>query len=599
MLFVLCAYLIFFATEREDIFVKQPGSKLRFIRQFMNFSLAKKMLFLYLLIVFFPVVIFSTVYLSSMVEELNHQYRESRESLLQQASQSIQNNLSQIEFCTGSLQASSSIREYVEDKDLSDGDGVYLYLTGVQSTFEQLRGSNPFFESIRVYRATPREMNDPYNVLNQEDSPYLTNLEQPLNATGLTLVLDLSQEESKCVVLKYLYSDKYYRQIGTTEIVCDADYLFSPLHFVEENEYLLLQIGDSVYRIAHSAKGTDQLMLSIFSGEPEACPNVAHSTLEEVNARISYWYPDIHVSFHQSFWTTLAMVVAILAFFSLIYYFIYLSITKRITGLTHHIIAMSPESPVPYQKDQPLYRDEIGELTYHFNEMVEQIDFLINQSFRQEKLVQQAQYYAMESQITPHFLYNTLESINMLIQLEEYEKASEMLLLFSKFLRYNVSWKTEETTLKNELDHVRDYLELYSCRMGERFHYQIHISENCAEARCPYFMLQPLVENSFKHGFRNSVGNLLLVIRVFSQKSDILIQIEDNGQGISEEERQLLNRTLIDGKDAPGTVRVGLHNVNSRIKLLFGQQYGVTILKTETGCCIQIRIPQNHSKEPM
>ena len=124
--------------------MERQGRGRGLIRRFMDFSLAKKMLFLYLLIVLFPVVTFTTFYLGSMVEELNAQYRESRESLLHQAAQSIRNNLSQIEFCSSSLQASSAVREYVEDKDLSDGDGVYLYLTGVQSTFEQLRGSNPF-----------------------------------------------------------------------------------------------------------------------------------------------------------------------------------------------------------------------------------------------------------------------------------------------------------------------------------------------------------------------------------------------------------------------------------------------------------------------
>lgn len=249
--------------------MERQGRGRGLIRRFMDFSLAKKMLFLYLLIVLFPVVTFTTFYLGSMVEELNAQYRESRESLLHQAAQSIRNNLSQIEFCSSSLQASSAVREYVEDKDLSDGDGVYLYLTGVQSTFEQLRGSNPFLESIRVYRAAPREMNDPYNVLNRADSPYLSALERPLNATGLTLMLDLAGAESRCVVLKHLYSDKYYRQIGTTEIVCDADYLLSPLHFVEDGEYLLLRLGDSAYRVAHAADG-ERLSITAFPASRRA-----------------------------------------------------------------------------------------------------------------------------------------------------------------------------------------------------------------------------------------------------------------------------------------------------------------------------------------
>ena len=185
----------------------------------------------------------------------------------------------------------------------------------------------------------------------------------------------------------------------------------------------------------------------------------------------------------------------------------------------------------------------------------------------------------------------------MLIQLEEYSRATEMLLLFSKFLRYNVSWKTEETALKNELDHIRDYLKLYACRMGERLQYRLEIAEDCAEARCPYFMLQPLVENCFKHGFQNSVGALSLVIRVFPSGGDALIQIEDNGQGMPEAERLALNRALAEGEDAPGAVRVGLHNVNSRIRLLFGKRCGVTVLRAEAGCCVQIRIPRKSNTD--
>lgn len=574
---------------------QRKGSGLIF--HFMNFSLAKKMLFFYLIMVLFPTLTFSTLYLGYMAEKLNIQYREEREALLQQAAKSIQNNLSQIDYCSNSLQSSSSLKEYVEDKDLSDGDGVYLYLTGVQSIFEQLRGSNPFLESIRIYRSIPRTMNDPYNVLNESDSPYLTTLTKSLNPTGPTLILDLTEGESKCVVLKHFYSDKYYRQIGTTEIVCDVNYLFSPLHFIEENEYLLLQIDENTYQISHAPGFQDKLMITAWSEELPDCPNVAQIVLEEVEAQISYWYPDIQIPLHQSFGTTLAAVTAIFVFSSLIYYFVYLSITKRITGLTHHIISLSPSAPAPYQKDQLLYSDEIGKLTYHFNEMVEQIDFLINQSYRQEKLAHQAQYYAMESQITPHFLYNTLESINMLIQLEEYTRASEMLLLFSKFLRYNVSWKTEKTLLKNEVDHIQDYLELYSCRMGQRFTYQIDISEDCLETSCPYFMLQPLVENCFKHGFKNHVGELFLAIRVFSQGDETIIKIEDNGQGIPEDERLTLNRSLERGEDSLETARVGLHNVNNRIKLLFGKSYGITLLNNKVGCCVQICIPGKLNQE--
>ena len=258
----------------EEESAERQGRGRGLIRRFMDFSLAKKMLFLYLLIVLFPVVTFTTFYLGSMVEELNAQYQESRESLLHQAAQSIRNNLSQIEFC------SSSFRQ---QRRAGNMWRTRTSPTATASTCTSPACSPPSsssaaatrFSSIRVPRP-PAGDERPLQRPQPGGFALSLPLERPL-ATGLTLMLDLAGAESRCVVLKHLYSDKYTARSGTTEIVCDADYLLSPLHFVEDGEYLLLARG-SAYRVAHAADG-GRLSITAFSGEPQGCPNTAEAAL--------------------------------------------------------------------------------------------------------------------------------------------------------------------------------------------------------------------------------------------------------------------------------------------------------------------------------
>lgn len=233
--------------------------------------------------------------------------------------------------------------------------------------------------------------------------------------------------------------------------------------------------------------------------------------------------------------------------------------------------------------------DEFGVLTHSFNEMLGQLDILIHENYVKEVKRKELEMEMLQNQINPHFIYNTLEAINMVCQIEETYDASDMIMKLSSILRYGLSKKTEVVTLKDEISCVVQYLELQKIRFSNIEGYTIQVSDELMQAEILKLILQPIVENAVYHGLGRLSRGGNITISACQEEEDIVIIVHDNGIGIEEENVKLLNDYINEKNDCFQSI--GLRNVNVRIQLKYGKAYGVTLVCDLTGTSVFIKMP--------
>ena len=180
---------------------------------------------------------------------------------------------------------------------------------------------------------------------------------------------------------------------------------------------------------------------------------------------------------------------------------------------------------------------------------------------------------ALQHQINPHFLYNTLDSIIWMAESKD-ENIVPMTEALSKLFRISLSRGKELIQLSDELDHVRNYLFIQSMRHLNKFDYEISAPQELLSCKTLKLILQPIVENSIYHGIKNMAGKGTIRITAYQEEEKLVIRLEDNGIGMDAEMLERLLNEPVNEKSSKGS-GIGVHNVNERIKLYFGQEYGL------------------------
>lgn len=240
--------------------------------------------------------------------------------------------------------------------------------------------------------------------------------------------------------------------------------------------------------------------------------------------------------------------------------------------------------------------EEVKLLSHSLNSMIEKINELLSQVTEEQIHLREAELELLQSQINPHFLYNTLDTIVWLAEGNRQKEVVDMVKSLSDFFRTSLSRGKDIVPLRDELLHVRSYLKIQQVRYQDILEYEVDVDESLYLYHIPKITIQPLVENALYHGIKNKRG--LGKIRITSKRGEdcFYIIIEDDGIGMSEErlsevQESLLSNSL-DKKDEPKKNMYGLLNVNERIKLKFGSEYGISIeSKYSEGSRVTICLP--------
>ena len=280
---------------------------------------------------------------------------------------------------------------------------------------------------------------------------------------------------------------------------------------------------------------------------------------------------------------------ALILLIILLSYFIPLSITRPILRL-EKVTKQVAEGDLSVRSDAESGA-EVRALSDSLNRMIDKINDLLEQVTTEQIRLRKAEFELLQAQINPHFLYNTLDTIIWLAETGEQKKVVSMVGSLSDFFRSTLSRGKDIVTLREELQHVRSYLEIQQVRYQDILEYEIEVPEEMYDCRLPKITIQPLVENALYHGIKNKRGVGRIRITCCKADGGCKLRVVDNGIGITKErlaqvQDGILNKVLT-GKDI-----YGLYNVNERIRLNFGEEYGISILSEYgEGTVVNVLVP--------
>lgn len=234
--------------------------------------------------------------------------------------------------------------------------------------------------------------------------------------------------------------------------------------------------------------------------------------------------------------------------------------------------------------------DELDMIAISIDEMSENLQYNINKNYVAEVKQKQAEINALQSQIKPHFLYNTLEVIRMSALSSKNKEVAQMIYNLASMFRYSTYNNGSLVSIRDEIKHSKMYLSLCAIRYKGMLDYSIHVDDKYLDYLVPKFTIQPILENAINHGVRKGFYDNYIKVTIQEIDEEIEISIRDNGNGMSEDDIRKIKDGLEKNIQKPNSI--GLMNINNRLKLKFGEQYGIYInSRINEGTIVSIKIP--------
>ncbi|HEY8500342.1 MAG TPA: sensor histidine kinase [Clostridia bacterium] len=331
---------------------------------------------------------------------------------------------------------------------------------------------------------------------------------------------------------------------------------------------------------------------------------VSHTTISDTNWKVITYIPLSELfrdanALGRKIIILSIITVLILSMFNLA---IAMGFINPINRLVRGMKMVQKDNRIVYIDDER--NDEIGFLNQTFNEMSREINHLVTWVYREQITRKEAELKALQSQINPHFLFNTLESINWMAQLNNVPEISKIVTDLSDLMEASIGRDDRLITVEEEFRYSDKYISLLKARFEDKIEFEKEILDGAGEVKIPRLLIQPLVENAVYHGIERLRGKGRISLKAFIEGDMLVIIVMDSGPGIDGTELSALNRMLSMDNDsyfkALGSKRrksIGIENVNRRIKLFYGDKYGLKI-ESEQGSFTRVivNIPINWEK---
>lgn len=243
------------------------------------------------------------------------------------------------------------------------------------------------------------------------------------------------------------------------------------------------------------------------------------------------------------------------------------------------------------------HHDELANLANQFNQMCERLDQQIKMHYQAEVGRKTAELNALQAQINPHFLYNTIESIRMRAIEEGNMDVSDMLMQLGQMFHWMIQLDKRIVYLEDEIEYNEAYLNLQKLRYEDSFESEIDVSDEALYLGVPKFTLQPIIENALLHGLKENGLSGLIAVSAHVEGNRLILRVSDNGSGMDAESLARLQRHIVGAQDCP-EFGIGMKNVHSRIQMLFGSDYGIQIRSAPNeGTSVTITLPAVAKKE--
>ncbi|MDQ0887748.1 two-component system sensor histidine kinase YesM [Paenibacillus sp. V4I9] len=574
-------------------------------------SIVKKMAIGYIVIIFIPIISFGLFLYNQNYNSFLEEYAQGRQKIVNQVLNNLNVSTVQIESAYQLFQNNSNTIAYLSGNYRTDFDQVSNFLTYIRPLFSYILSSNRLIDGMTIYMEQQNGMIFRPEMAKMDESKLDESIKKlPLGVGKWITIKNGSNPDINLHFVHKIGNRNFEQDIGLLDIKVTSKLIKPLLESLNLNNRSNLYVLDQdhqvislVEKVPLSQDSEQALFADVFQSN-------AKYSYQQVNGNkmlIESFYAeslklqfvmieqvdDVFIGIKKNKYVLVLTVSILLLLLSGIYYLIASSITKRILKLSKHMRQVD-ENHFPLYHGE-INKDEVGHLTSAYNAMIRRMDELVNTVHRSEMLRKESAYLMMQAQIKPHFLYNTLESIRMIAEANDDPEAAEMSYTLGKLFRYSLSGTKSETSLREEVENVKDYIKIQQIRLADRLQVSFDIDAVIDNFICPHYMLQPIIENSIVHGIANVRKQGSLSIRIWENSAFMFIAVEDTGAGI-EEVRLVLIQGVLNGKidvhllqtDGGG---LGIFNVNERVKMFFGERSGIQMeskLNEGTTCILKL-----------
>lgn len=546
---------------------------------FMDMALTGKMLVIYLLAVLAPTLVLVTFFYENNLRGLEQTYYENQEKSLLFAKENLTTSLNQISAASNYYQSSETLIELLNGAYQDVSSTLFYYIRDVIPLIQATR-VNPHIQEVYIYGYKKYAVDMEKGLVSIERIDRGEEFLNKMRYGGQLWELSFNNEEAKL---------RYYRNIYINSYPYDVGILMFDLNFQDILKNFSEQVEWSFF-----LKQSDGALVG-YENETFVRYEEVPSVLEDKSNHIytlSFFdgFPEILVSIppmerlgRQStlLWFAIAVLILI---FTAFYFLLNFSIVGRLRAFAAHLRIMDEEDLQPFEDYG--YQDEVGVAITSYNELVARTNSLINENLKAQIRRRESDYYALQAQIRPHFLYNVLENIRMSAETNHDSVTADMLLALGKHMRYSLNMKSQPISLEEELYSAKNYLQIHKIRLKDKIQYKVFMAAEIEDVFCPRFLLQPLLENALNHGFRLDKP---LNIRVMVSEGEewgraecVRVCVDDDGNGIPQERLAELQQKLLH-KEVEQSSHVGLLNVNSRLASYEGSESGCIFLESKEG----------------
>ena len=516
---------------------------------------------------------------------LTKMYEEHLEKFTESAFWEVTSAKMKIENYTVNMIGDSDIQEFLESADNSSRNYVPSMTAEMRNRILSYTDYDSAIRSIYLIDNFGRMYS---NLSHKAISGYLESKEELRKRSDASAVWFTDFNDSSIVVYRIVNNNTtdLKRKIGAICMVIDKSLFVDRIQqlLLEDTQNYRLESADGNFRISSAADR------DTFSAEKYII-----SSYDNRIWRLETWidkdeaYASIYLIFKI---LTLELMVLLVISICMV---IYLSgrITRPISDIRNAMKQIGKgnmEAEVPVSGE-----DEIGQLAATMNRMSKKIGELVERIRREETNQRLLELKAMQYQINPHFLYNTLDSISMFARKNHDEQCEELVIALSDFFRISLSHGQEFVTVEKEVKYAECYLEIQNIRFPEQITWDVTVEEELKEIKIMKFILQPLVENSIYHGIRDAGRKGHIQISAYQDANGLILCVQDDGIGMLPEELTELMVDLESEEIREKDIHeggFGLKNVHQRLKLMYGENSGLQIKSEwEEGTCITIYIP--------
>ncbi len=494
-----------------------------------------------------------------------------------------------------------NLRPYAEpDPDFTSYD-VFRTTQHLNAVFQNIMASYDYITGIYIFTPSdvnfscsqsantirsgysPAGQNWYENTLAQNGHFYINSIMDPEMFIG-----DVKDAVYFSLTINDLYTDEF---LGVILVSCDPEIFdLSTVNTMPDSTLLYISSKETNYTLYSNI---DELPDTFASSDLQV--RKTDLTVNSLELTAAFNYDSLYEEFSLTSALLLAVAFTCILFFLVLAYVVSKNMVRPLEELSR---TMSHQG-----KDLSFYSpymnrtDEIGTLYNEYANMLEELNASIKRDYQDKLNILDAQMKSLEARINSHFLFNTLESINSMAEIDENEDIATMSLALGNMFRYAIKTPSEIVTLRDEINHVKDYVSIQSIRFSNKFTLTLNVPEELYQQKVLKLILQPLVENSFYHGLNYCTAGDNITIHARKEQAVLYITVSDNGQGMTQDVLEDLRSKL--SEEASFTELghrnkqgIGLKNIHSRIELYYGKGYGLSLESSPgNGTSITIKIP--------